>query len=292
MAGPRIGPTTSTGSGHTILGGKIVGYRLSGQGVIRGARDTLGRFVSMQTEINLAHRRMAEALQRAVLGQFQDSLERRAQRKTRYLEKALASTDAIRFNLDGFLYLPDGYLDSTPARFYWRHIERGTRVFVGRELRGFFRSLEGNISGPSSRRRGRDPYMPQLGATFGAFKGNQQSTIRIGSPTYGALKATVGKRRLEQRTSFDQDLNEGTDAHPFVREVPLLNRRQVVNGSRGQGYPIVIKNPIRPHLYLQLGIERFLASGQIAELYDEALGSFAAYRKTTSSKGNVVARRR
>lgn len=279
MAGPRIGKAD------------LLGFRLSGRGVTSGARDVAGRFASLQVEIQDAHRRMALELQDIVASQFKRSLERKAQRPTRYLEKALMEPDAVRWNVDGFLFLPEGFLDRSQARFYWRHIEKGTRIFVGREMRGFFRSLEGGIHGPQANRRGKDPFMPQIGPTFGSRQGNQQTKIPVGSSTYGALQARVGRRQIEQRSSFDHDQNEGTDASPFVREVPLLNRRQVVNGSKGQGFPIVIKNPIRPHRFLELGIDRFVSSKFIDREYARALAKFGMYHKGVSEKGNVVATR-
>lgn len=145
-------------------GKKVFAYGLRGQGVTRKARNALGQFTSMQVEIKIAHRKMAEQVQQDVVEAFEQSLLQveRVQKRQRYLHKALASPKAVKYNLDGFVYLPAGYLDRSAARRYWRLIEDGTSIFVGRELRGFFRSLEGKTSSPSASRQGADPYMPQM----------------------------------------------------------------------------------------------------------------------------------
>jgi len=168
VARPSIG-RTNVGFGHSFKPGNL----------LTGARDERGRFMSIQTEIEEAHRRIAERLQQEVVEEFRMNLDRpSAQRPTRYLEHALAAPEAIRYNLDGFLFLPDQYLESSPATSYWRNLEEGTTQFVGRTMRGYFVSLTGVRSGPSRERYRMDAYMPQVNAAFGSHKGNRQGTIR------------------------------------------------------------------------------------------------------------------
>lgn len=88
-----------------------------------------------------AHREMAEHVQVEMVKALRQAIEsgpRAAeQRQTQWLEKALANPENIGFNIDGFV-VNTSYLDKSPVRGYWRGLEEGTEVHVGRLITGFF----------------------------------------------------------------------------------------------------------------------------------------------------------
>jgi len=111
---------------------------------VDGAR---GQFQRGLLRIQDAHQRAGEQVQAMVLEEFEASLQR-PERHTHYLREALAAPEAVKSNIDGFVYLPEGYLENGPAATYWRGLEQGTEVHVGQPVFGFFRSLEGALSSP------------------------------------------------------------------------------------------------------------------------------------------------
>jgi hypothetical protein len=121
----------------------------------RGGRDSKGQFAINWPDVSNLNRQMAQRVRASVLRAFDKSLSSRPQRSTQYLRKALEADEAIPYNLEGFAFLPEGYLDSGPAVGYWRNLESGTTKFKGRVLRGYF-VTGGSFSALSKDRYGRD----------------------------------------------------------------------------------------------------------------------------------------
>ncbi len=165
-----------------IGGGNLLGIKLDSQALISGARNALGQFQRGLLTVQEINQAAGESVQQSVLKAFDSSLVR-PQRPTHWLRDALAAPEAIRSNIDGFLYLPEGYLESSKARLYWRGLEQGTSVHEGQVIYGFFRSLEGTLSAPSPELFRHDvTFEPRHSADSRIRRGPSPRFIRIRRP--------------------------------------------------------------------------------------------------------------
>jgi hypothetical protein len=222
------------------------------QGLNRGASGlgNAGSFISGPVQpIIDAHKEMAESAAKAVIKALKESIARteRVQRGTDYLIKALEDPEGYVATRDGFVIGGD-FLEHSAAKAYFRNLEVGTRIFVGRELRGGFLSGEGgSFSGPDSSRIGLDPRLPQTGSFFALTK---------------EAKATSAGRAADlasgKRKGFPQQFGESATRLPLA------------GGPRG--FRIVIRNPIQPHEYFLNGRIEWLKSGEKERIYKKLLG--------------------
>jgi hypothetical protein len=206
------------------------------------ARDLRGRFASLQTPIREAHHQMAIQASKMIGAELQKRISAtgRVQRRAGggILVDLLMSGRVVDASSDTFV-VGGRLLDQSPARSYYRNLETGTRIFVGREFGGAFKSLSGRFYGPSADRFRADPRLIQFGATFS----NSQSTIKVGShgTTRGGVDVGHGKKTESGR---------------------VLNRR---------GFRIVIRNPIPAYHYFLVGGQNYLLSGHVTRTYQQVL---------------------
>lgn len=110
----------------------------------------LARFVKEARAFNKAayavHQVQAEALQQDIVEALETAIDERGrqQRPEQLLLKAVRDRRFIQYNVDGWTV---GGLDEEwagRARLYYRNLEVGTRIFVGRTVPGYFlRPIEG-----------------------------------------------------------------------------------------------------------------------------------------------------
>ena len=148
-----------------------------------------------------------------------------------------------------------GFFESSKAAPYYRNLETGTRIFVGRELRGFFQSASGSASPPSADRFRRDPRLIQTNKFFAGTKGSREELKKQaargdfspGKQTYGRTRRRLPEPKLDSQ------------------------------GRARGGFKIIIKNPIPAYRYFELGGDRYLRSGHIARTYNRHLTGLPGY---------------
>ena len=115
--------------------------------------------------IRQAHDKSAFLLQQQMAGKLIDALKKRgrAQDRGNMLIDAIMSEDNAVVDVSGFSV---GYLDQfDKVRLYYRNLEEGTAIFVGRTIHGIFIGEDGLPSAPAKRKRrkGRDNVIPYNG---------------------------------------------------------------------------------------------------------------------------------
>lgn len=103
---------------------------------------------NMRKALVYAHEQMARQLQQSIAGELEEAIRSRGreQRESQLLLKALTNKGSRASNVTGFTV---GNLESFPgvARYY-RNLEVGTSVFVGRTLTGMFQNGAGQLVRP------------------------------------------------------------------------------------------------------------------------------------------------
>lgn len=184
---------------------------------------------------------------------------RRPQKETKNLLEALKAPENIDFNAQGFTVGIDTYLESTPAGKYFRNLEFGSSVFVGRVIEGFF-------SDGGGRR-----LKPEDGAK------NALKLVQVGSFTNpGDTKA--GRFKEAAPISVNPSRSARTEG-TFAVNNTAADRRLLERGHRGPSHAIVIKNPIPSYFYFRDGVEAFKAKAVgpgklIAQQYEIAAKTF------------------
>lgn len=108
------------------------------------ARDLRGRFTTVKGQFEQAHMHAAYEVAREMEEVLETKVARRAQRRgfprrgSGELSRALLAEGNWRPDPRGWLWgfqvgIPE-HLDKSPAKAYWRNLERGTGVFHGRQL--------------------------------------------------------------------------------------------------------------------------------------------------------------
>lgn len=170
-------PTRNFGS---LPGGGFV-YRP--EGLTRSARDLAGRFTSLQTTVRVAHEAMALGLARSQAEALREAVGAtgRPQRATRYLERALVSEGNWRATADGFAVGIEAFLRSTRAAPYYRNLEEGSEVHVGRVLHGLFLTPGGRLEGPVAGSKSAVQAIVTR-TVFGSEPDNRQTSIGTARP--------------------------------------------------------------------------------------------------------------
>lgn len=147
-----------------------------------------GRYIQRNAkELLDANKRSALALQADVVENVLGSIQRRAVSSGR-LARVTGDRRNVFWTESGFGVGIEDYLDKSEAK-YWRQIEEGTDVHVGREIRGVF---GGTLAGP---RRGGSP-LTSFGQDYGGkFIPISKSvrTVFDGGRPVSVRKSTIGQ---------------------------------------------------------------------------------------------------
>lgn len=200
---------------------------------------------------------------------------------------------------DGFVVGIDSFLAGKPAHFYFRGLEYGSTRFVGRQMRGFFRSLEGHASGPLAERYKQDPRLIQTVSTV-QNKGTVSLSTLV-NPNTGKLKINASDNRnfdkRERVLEFPELGNQiiGTRHNGAGDVVP--NRKRIGAGTRTAhptrgGSLITIRRPIQPYHFIASGGERWLRSDRAQEHLKVALAAFNDFIEFKNAAGLTSAQAR
>lgn len=210
-----------------------------------------GTFNSLRAEAERIHEENGKRLQLMIREELEKSVRTaqpvpRKQRASHNLETAIMRPGNVKVTRDGFqVIVPQAMDETTPARFYWRNLEVGTRKFVGRDVSAFFAAggdaERGGYLRPFSRPRPRggmvDEYLTQHG-------GGGRTRSNLTGRYAGSMGAML----------------------PDVR-MPLSKRNSYAK-------KIVIKEPILPHWYIKRGIERFKNDPAMRQSYYQLTRQF------------------
>ena len=220
-------------------------------------------------EFERANRRLATILQDDIVGVLEDRIADtgRPQKGSEALIRALLSSGNMDYDSKGFTVGIDEYLESTPAGPYFRNLEYGSRVFVGRIIHGFFEGPEGNKL--DARAGAKDAL--RLVQTHNFINPKDTPAGRNPNPSnragFSPSSRTAGEFPVRGgRGSFAEDHALSAEAN---EDRP--GNRRAVSG------PIVIKNPIPAYHYFRDGVARFqrrIDDGLIREEYREAARIF------------------
>lgn len=222
-------------------------------------RSALGRFLDGGGElITDVHRKMAQDASEAVVDVLRQQISRtgRQQKGSQDLLDSVLDPRYQTATRDGFV-LGGREFEQSPARLYFRNLEQGSDVFLGREIGGFFASATGGISAPGADRT--DLRLIQLGRVFSNRPGARSTPdnpIPVGSlydQKTGKLRVVKASASANTRFGNGRATSEG---------------RQVATNF---GYRIIIKNPIPAYEYFQRGGLDWLESGQAEALYAQLL---------------------
>lgn len=267
------------------FGGDIKGglfWRLDIEGLSAKLARLQGKFQTGQVEVHAAYERMAIHMQEQQVKVLTDRIKAhgRPQVERPHGAEALVRAWGSRSNrvtsADGFAVGIPEFLDASPVAPYWRFIESGTDIFVGRALRGAFRTLEGQFVAPQRGRYPHDPRLIQL--VTGQYKPN-----------------SAGKRNaIRQYLGKDA---EGRVLRENQRAANQRRRREVkaLLSPEGKlpGWRIVIKRPIPAYEFGAEGARLWQLSGDAQREFKTALASFESFLEFRDANGltNKQARR-
>jgi hypothetical protein len=192
---------------------------------------------------------------------------------------------------DGFVVGLDSFLAGKPAHFYFRGLEYGSTRFVGRQFRGFFRSLEGDRYGPMAERYKQDPRLIQTVSTV-QNKGTVSLSTLV-SPT-GRLRVNLSdNRNTDNRERLLEFPNTGratigTTHNGRGQIIPNTKRigagTRTAQSTRG-GSLITIRRPIQPYHFIANGGERWMRSGRAQQHLETALKAFEGFLEFKNANG-------
>lgn len=246
-----LGPARFGGNvGGVAIGGTAFA-QLDMRGLQQLGRDMAGRIGKAPTQVRVAHRQMGLAAGQTIANYLEVQIRRtgRTQRPNDTLVQLLRSPNAVDASIDGWVVGRAGFFENSPAAPYYRNLETGTRIHVGRELRGFFLSASGKASPPSGERYRRDPRLIQVNKFFAGTKGSREELkkqsergdFRPGQQTFGRTKRRLPEPQLDEQ------------------------------GRAKGGFKIIIRRPIPAYKYFEVGGARFMRSGQVAKIYNANL---------------------
>jgi hypothetical protein len=227
-----------------------------------------GKFQSGQVEMHAAFERMAQHVQQEQVKILVDRIKAHGRPQ---VERPHGANALVRIwgssgnriaNADGFAVGIEEFLDSSAVAPYYRFIEEGTDIFVGRVLRGAFRTLEGSFVAPNAKRYPRDPRLIQL--VTGQYK------------TGGAIRQFQGKDA------------QGQVQRETQRAANQRRRREVkalLTKGKLPGWRIVIRNPIPAYQFAEEGASVWLRSGDAQREFKTALASFEAFLEFRDANG-------
>ena len=225
-----------------------------------------------QPEFRAANEFLAEQAVEDIVEVLQERIREtgRPQRETEYLVNALKDPRNIDFDAKGFTVGMDDFLQQSKAGRYFRNLEYGSRVFVGRVIEGFF-------AGPSGR-----PIEPGQGRAVEGAK-DALRLVQTGAFTNPADKPS-GRYQYPDRPSRNPSRSARTAGEFTIRgggvSPDLYNVLLPGSGNhRGPSRPITIRNPIPAYHYFSEGIAAFQRrargpGGLIAQAYADAARAF------------------
>lgn len=108
-------------------------------------RQDIEKFTTMRRVATAIHSEIAKDIQDRQVKQLDEQIrghgrpqEERPGQGARLLQRTIEGRDWTSSNDQGFTIGASGTLDKYPLAAYWRHIEFGSDIFVGRILHGFF----------------------------------------------------------------------------------------------------------------------------------------------------------
>ena len=244
------------------------------------ARDLLGRFGVLQGEMKTGFGKMAVQAQLDIVQilKLEITSTGRPQRKTQYLITAMESSENRAVSFDGFVIGTKAALDHGPVASYYRNLEEGTSIFVGRELTGFFLAPAGQptngkkkslLSGPSNDRRRRDVRLIQTAQFYAGTlihreqvrhdaEGNsytrsdsQYAKVKTDGTVLGKTSSSEAIRRQKAKGNFRPAQQAyGRSSRPLESPHPNTGRHK-----------IIIRRPITAYKYFKRGGQIFLRSG-------------------------------
>lgn len=209
----------------------------------RLARDQKGRYANLSTQAKYAHELMARDAAKSIQQELRDRVadngrEQNVGRgRNSHLIRAINQPKNRVASADGFAVMLYDYMNSSKAAPYWRNLESGSRVHVGRELRGFFLSRSGKA------------FPPLRNEKFHTH-GRLIQTNKIFARTKES-KANIVKRD----GSFD--LRFG------ITKKPLKD-------PDGTGFKIIIRRPIPAYHYISQGAAEFIEATAFDRYYQQA----------------------
>lgn len=144
--------------------GSMVNVRVDVREMLRLTKQLSSETARVATAAKVAHTYLAAQLQEDIATVLEDKVRARGRRQRAKndgarLADAIRSSDNRRVNQLGFTV---GYLDENAAvRPYYRNLEQGSSVHVGRYLSGVFTSKGATDPRPGLRKYGRDARFPQ-----------------------------------------------------------------------------------------------------------------------------------
>lgn len=214
--------------------GSLVNLKFNFAGLRRMAVQRIGQMKRADTPILETHHYFGQYVQDYIADELKRAIKAhgRAQRGDRALLAAIVDPRNRHVNLDGFTV---GYLDEAWAgevRKYWRGVEAGTAVHVGRFLRGSFLSAGGHLVRPIE--GGKDPRFLQFGP-IGPLQAN------------GSFTTAANQRN---------GLHQGNSQGPRMASGHFTSK-----GAPGQGQipGVRIKNQIVGYHYFKRGKEAWNA---------------------------------
>lgn len=288
LASPRPAPSTgrpTKGKGALVFDFNNVLEKF------RGGRPTGVAYVNPQVEFSDANAYLRTVLVDNIVQVLEDRIGagKRPQRGTEYLVRALRDPRITSFNSEGFTFDAE-LLDSTEAGPYYRNLEYGSNVFVGRVIEGFFFGADGKYQAPGESRTALQ--LIQRGKFINPTEGGRPSgsTQLSGRQLKGASSGTqsrvLGGPNAPGAGRFETPLpGQSASARiagtfptgSSIRGVdkprgPTGRGRFASKGTsrRGSGDRIIIKNPIPEYAYIRNGTQRFLQSGIIKIEYRRA----------------------
>jgi hypothetical protein len=221
-----------------------------------------------QPEFRAANAVLAEALVHDIVAVLEDRIREmgRPQKSSEHLINALLDERNRASDANGFWVGNDEFLQDSAAGRYFRNLEYGSTVFVGRIIEGFFAGANGRPIEPGQGRAvagAKDAlrlvqtgnFKNQAETRAGRFKGPDP----YGNPSRSSR--TEGEFPVAGGGGVERHIEGGGANH------------------RGPSRPILIRNPIPAYYYFRDGIAVFRRRAQgpgglIAEEYRRAAATF------------------
>lgn len=218
------------------------GYRLDARRATAQARRLQQRFgPSIRVEVRRAHERMAKEVNKAQQEVLLERIARRGreQKGSEALVSALVEDGNRELigtsGTGGFVAGVDKFLNSSQAAPYWRNLEQGTHIFVGRRMYGFFRS-GGSWSPPTNQRRMQTDLRLVYGRDARGNPNNTWVTIQNPIQPYRYLEGGGARFRDAHRAGaiYEQELTSFRRLLQFQTQTGRSRRAARTAQARGE----------------------------------------------------------
>lgn len=243
----------------------------------KGARPFGVPYKNPSPEFREANERLAKQVAEDIVEVLEERIREtgRPQKTTQALVEALLDPRNRSSDATGFTVGIDSFLEESKAGRYFRNLEYGSNVFVGRIIEGFFAGANGR------------PIEPGQGRAVAGAK-NALRLVQTGNftnPSHyrkGEEMVPAPAGRYAQRDPYgNPSASSRTEGEFPVRGGggPDRHTEGLGGNHRGPSRPIVIHNPIPRYAYFEQGIRHFQQrsggpGGLIAEEYRRAARVF------------------